>query len=670
MSAREPTPGARDPWSPRPLDAPRAVPLDPGADLTVLDDGKILAAPDDPADWPAWRDALARWRDEARARLSHDGRAYDDPAFAWTQRCFSIALAWLWDESLYDHEQGRFTPDAFAARGIREHGGYDGVVLWHAYPVIGLDERNQFDWYRDVPGLGALVADLQARGLRVFLDYNPWDTGTRREPVDDAAAVAALVRELGADGVFLDTLRHALPGLREAVDAARPGAAFEGESTLPLARIADHHLSWAQWFADSATPGVLRARWFERRHMLHHTRRWNREHAAELRSAWLNGAGMLVWEVVFGVWVGWNAFDRSLLRTMLAVQRRYASLLTDGTWTPLAARSLDGPWPSVVGSRFAHEGIALYALANRTPLDAVQLPLALADLPAGARLVDLVAGTELPGARLSVPAGGIGAVLALAPAAEDPGLDAFLATRRAAGGLVLDRGFPERATTRISPPGAVATGVPAALVAVEPRPLVARFRRRETGTYDEPPYIEEWKPLPPRLHDLLEVERPAPPAPFAVAPLEVSNGEFAQFLAATGYRPAIAHRFVAHWRDGAPVPGTEEEPVTHVELADARAYATWRGLRVATEDEWQLAGEAGVLERRVPLVWNLTESEHRDGRTRFLILKGGSAYAAEGSDWYLEGGEREPAYSVKLVLPGAGLARSPQVGFRCAVTLA
>ena len=34
-----------------------------------LDNAKIIAAPDDPADWPAWRDALARWRDEARARL-------------------------------------------------------------------------------------------------------------------------------------------------------------------------------------------------------------------------------------------------------------------------------------------------------------------------------------------------------------------------------------------------------------------------------------------------------------------------------------------------------------------------------------------------------------------------------------------------------------------------
>ena len=58
-------------------------------------------------------------------------------------------------------------------------------MLWHAYPVIGIDERNQFDFYRDVPGIRELVADLQARGVRVFVDYNPWDVGTRREPVAD-----------------------------------------------------------------------------------------------------------------------------------------------------------------------------------------------------------------------------------------------------------------------------------------------------------------------------------------------------------------------------------------------------------------------------------------------------------------------------------------------------
>ena len=335
-----------NPLVPRPIDLPTPIDGD-------LDRAKIIAAPDDPDEWPAWRDALVRWRDAARA--GYDGGAYE--RLEWTQSCFAVALVWLWDELLYDHARERFTPERFVEEAEREFGGFDGVVLWHAYPVIGIDERNQFDWYRDVPGLHELVADLHERGLRVFVDYNPWDVGTRREPVDDAEAVAAVVRELGADGVFLDTMKEAMPELR----AALPDAAFEGESTLPLERIVDHHLSWAQWFADSPVPGVIRARWFEQRHMLHHTRRWNRSHAEELRSAWLNGVGMLVWESVFGAWVGWNERDKAMLRGMLEVQRRYARLLTHGEWTPLAAASDD---LAVVGSRWRDGDEELLALAN------------------------------------------------------------------------------------------------------------------------------------------------------------------------------------------------------------------------------------------------------------------------------------------------------------------
>ena len=53
-------------------------------------------------------------------------------------------------------------------------------------------------------------------------------------------------------------------------------------------------------------------------------------------------------------------------------------------------------------------------------------------------------------------------------------------------------------------------------------------------------------------------------------------------------------------------------------------------------------------------MWNLTESEHRDGRTRFCILKGGARHVAEGSDWYFDGGLRGPEFSAKYLVPGLG----------------
>ena len=99
---------------------------------------------------------------------------------------------WLWDERLFDHERGEFTPDRLLADAER-FGGFDAIVLWHAYPIIGLDDRNQFDYYRDVTGLAELVAEFQGRGVRVLVDYNPWDVGTRRDPSSDADALAELV---------------------------------------------------------------------------------------------------------------------------------------------------------------------------------------------------------------------------------------------------------------------------------------------------------------------------------------------------------------------------------------------------------------------------------------------------------------------------------------------
>jgi Sulfatase-modifying factor enzyme 1 len=585
-----------DPLVPRPIDLPTHVP--PSGPLDVLDAAKIIAAPDDPADWPRWRSALQRWREEARARVSYDGAAYDNPALAWTQACFSVGLIWLWDELLYDHDAMGFTPDRLLDDADRRFGGFDGVVLWHAYPVLGIDERNQFDFYRDVPGIRELVSHLRRRGVRVFVDYNPWDVGTRREPVDDAAAVAALVRELGVDGVFLDTMKEAMPELRSAL----PNTAFEGESTLSLDRIRDHHLSWAQWFADSSVPGVVRARWFEQRHMLHHTRRWNRDHSQELRSAWLNGVGVLVWENVFGSLVGWNERDRATLKAMLSEQRRHAPLLTHGEWTPLAAHSNDA---RVVGSHWLLDGDELWALANRTD----------APFKGDVRL----SGRRV---RLTLPAHGLAAV------SRD-------------GVRLFETGsaeFSPRPTRRIAMPRAQAAAVPDGMAEGPPsRPLVARFRRRETGTYTEVPYVEEWKPLPPRLHDIVEVQRPGPDGPFAI-----------------GIREIV---------------GDDDAPLTGVTLAEARAYAASNAARLPTEDEWQLAAEAGLLERVEPLVWNWTESEHTDGRTRFAILKGGSSFRAEGSEWYVDGGPQEPSFSLKLLLVGGGLARSPMIGFRLAVDL-
>jgi sulfatase-modifying factor enzyme 1 len=594
-----------DPLVPRPLDRPTAVPLDPDADLAVLDGAKIFAAPDDPADWPRWRTQLIRWREEARGRLAYDDALYRREDLAWTRSAFVVAQIWLWDELLYDYSTGAFTPERLLADAEERFGGFDGIVLWHAYPVIGIDSRNQWDYYREVPGLRALVDALHAAGVRVFVDYNPWDTGTRRGG-SDAEELSAVVRDLDADGVFLDTLKEGGAGLLSRLEAVRPGVAVEGESTLPLARLADHPLSWAQWFADSAVPGVVRAKWYEPRHQLHHVRRWHRDHRAELQSAWLNGIGVMVWEVVFSAWVGWNAADAGWLRRMAAVQRAHADLLSTGTWTPLVDLGAEAAAAGVHGSLFAAGDRALLALVNR-----------------GAKPF----AVSWRGAEVTVPGRGLGGLVAngnsVLPAWADelePASTAFPHRRARRCALSLSKGGPSTGSGRM---------IEHVVVPAGEHVLTVRYRARETGMYEGAPFVDEWKPLPPRLHDLRTLER----------------------VVTLDHPVAVA---------------TVEENVTGLDLAEARAYAAARGARLPTEDEWQLAAAMPGFGRRRPLVWNLTESEHSDGRSRFCFLRGGADGGAVGSPWYFDSGEQPPEFSAKYLIPGGGLARSTSIGFRLA----
>ena len=59
----------------------------------------------------------------------------------------------------------------------------------------------------------------------------------------------------------------------------------------------------------------------------------------------------------------------------------------------------------------------------------------------------------------------------------------------------------------------------------------------------------------------------------------VTNGQYAAFVAATGYQPR-------HWK---PTPGSRDLAAVNLSWEDARLYAEWAGKRLPTEAEWEKA---------------------------------------------------------------------------------
>jgi hypothetical protein len=636
----------------------------------------LIQAPTDKSLWPQWRQFLTEWRQQTRKDMDYNDAQYRRSDFAWTPSIYTVAFVMLCDDAFYDNQKGSFTVDSFLEHGKKEFGGYDAVVYWHAYPRIGFDDRNQFDFYRDMPGgldgVRKLSDQLHARGVKVFIDYNPWDTGTRRENKSDIDALVDIVTAINADGIFLDTMDKGAAEFRAKLDNTGRAVILESEGALPLKNLYDHHMSWAQWFEDSQAPGVLRNKWFERRHVLHLIRRWDLDHSSELQTAWMNGTGIMIWENVFGSWNEWNPRDRSILRSMLPIQRRYIGLFTGEEWTPL----VETLQPDIYASLWESKGLRLWTLVNRSRKTVDGTLLAVNHLE-DTDYFDLVHGCKIKPhidkdkalIACSIPPRGIGAILSADPAVLGNDFSAFLKKQ-----AKLQNRYDS--STQSPRPKAVAAQaqpskkwqpnkLPAGMTVLDSwsGDINITFRNRECGTYE---YATLENMRYPQLHQPLTFTRNVTLKKFAIDTEPVTNIQYAEFLKATGYRPKHLENFLKLWEDGRPPKGSENEPVVYVDMSDAAEYAKWAGKRLPAEDEWQYACQNGRLRWGEKRVWNWTQNLYNDGHTRFCILKGGSWYEAKGSEWYADGGPQQCSFSAKFLLMWPGLDRCDTIGFRCA----
>jgi len=662
-------------------------------------------------DHDAWLADIQHWRSERLIRIGYDGSRYDLPELKWTQSSFLQPQMMVQDRYFYDPVAHRYTVGRYLDDLEKRYGGIDAVLIWPTYPNMGIDNRNQHDLIRSMPGgvvgVRQMIADFHKRGVRVLFPMMMWDQGTRDPGEPWPQAIAELMAEVGADGINGDTQDGVPLAFSAATDKVGHALAFEPEEDPSDEALAWNVMTWGQ-YNFPFVPMVDKYKWLEPRHMVNISDRWNRDKTNDLQFAFFNGVGWESWENIWGIWNGITPRDAEATRRVAIIERAVAPFLSSTGWEPLTPMLRYG----IFASRWPLHQQTVWTIVNRNEYDVEGQQL---ELPAeeGTRYFDLYHGTELKPERnpdgkvvlsFQVEAHGYGALLAskTAPAA---GIQALMSKMKEMTAkplasyshqwTALAQQIVPIATTK--PP----SGSPADMVKITAADFLFRVQGVEIEGFNDTGVDVQypWEDSPRRFHEHL-----MPVRSFWIDKYPVTNAQFKKFLDTTHYHPQDDLNFLRDWKDGTFPAGWDGKPVTWASLEDARAYAAWAGKRLPHEWEWQYAAQGsdgriypwgnewnasavpvpdkgptmrgpdnvdahpqgaspfGVMDL-VGNVWQWTE-EFTDDRTRAGILRGGEYYQPQGSIWYFPQTYKLSQHG-KFLLTAPSLDRSGGLGFRC-----
>jgi hypothetical protein len=266
----------------------------PGEETTVMD-GLIRPHAGD------WHAAFYSFKKYIRSKF--DFTYYMRPVQEKYRQRFVSHFTFVYGKDIYDTANNRFRIDEFLDEGNLNFGGYDYILLWHDYPRMGIDDRDQFDMYEDLPGglegLKQMVDRAHARGVQVFIPYKPWDIMKGRK--DRFLQEARIAGAIGSDGVFLDTMDESDLAFRVALDAVNPDNVFvsEGRPNLKAAQLVTG--SWNQsGDATNRMPNIDLFHYVLPEHNVHNINRSARKRDELVLNALFNGVGLIVWEDIFG----------------------------------------------------------------------------------------------------------------------------------------------------------------------------------------------------------------------------------------------------------------------------------------------------------------------------------------------------------------------------------
>jgi formylglycine-generating enzyme required for sulfatase activity len=663
-----------------------------------------------PEDHDNWLADVTHWRIERRIRIGYSDSRYQLPALQWTQSSFMQPQMMVQDRFLYDPVTRRYTVDRYVDDTVKRYGGIDSVLVWPTYPNMGIDNRNQHDMVRSMPGGAAgvrqMVADFHRRGVHVLFPMMMWDQGTRDPGESWPDAIATLMAEIGADGINGDTQDGVPRPFAEAAERIGHPLAFEPEGGPHDEAVSYDVLTWGQYKFPFA-PRVDRYKWLETRHMVNISDRWNRDKTDDLQFAFFNGIGWESWENIWGIWNGITPRDGEATRRVATIERGIAPFLVSKDWEPFFPMLRFG----VFASRWPLGEETLWTIVNRNEYNIAGPEMEL-PFEEGMHYFDLYHGVELaPEGRgdkavltFSLGAKDYGAVLATRlPLTENR--SSLMATMKTMTATPLSS-LSDKRTILLQQMVEIAatkpvSGTPEGMVEIPEADFLFKVQGIEIEGFDDIGVDVQypWEDSPRRYHEhVVHVK------PFWMDKYPVTNAEFKKFLDATHYQPKDDLNFLRDWRNGAYPQGWGDRPVTWVSLEDARVYAAWAGKRLPREWEWQYAAEGtdgrlypwgnqwdgsavpapdkgrtmrgpdavsahpkgaspfGVMDL-VGNVWQWTD-EFLDEHTRAGILRGGSNYRPQGSIWYFPQAYKLTEHG-KLLMMSPSMDRSGALGFRC-----
>ncbi|MGC8746241.1 MAG: formylglycine-generating enzyme family protein [Candidatus Saccharicenans sp.] len=578
-----------------------------------------------------------------------DNALYAREDLHWVRKAYLMWLAFAWDHDYYDWSQQKYTFYQSLFRWDKLVGGIDIFTLWPTWPRLGLDERNQFDLYRDLPGgLGELkrqVDFVHQQGKKYFISYNPWDEGTRSE--GRIQALEGLLRELQADGVVLDTWGRSTPEFQALADRVKPGIIMYPEGmAIP-----------------KDMPGVVVGRVHDALYLppLLNLNKFIKPELAifrviqpgegrfrrEASVAFFNGYGTEINTMRPGRPDSLEEDLRYLGKT-LKILRENHSVFASPDWIPLYPTLMNGIWANC----WPGENKIIFTVFSLKP-EGYSGPLIPVVERPGWHYISLWRHEEITPEKIksnsflpveieafnqsyvNTRLEGQIECLAIFPEiiqavrAGDK-ITIKLTQKPKDGRLVLIAGNPTYEAESINLPAADSEFSLYEKFGARGDKIVIQLFSADNQILDErvihlPPglprlvsrasYTELAAKAPEGMVEIPAGEYifstssdPADPNPiipypegnkpiklkmkrFFIDRYPVTNAQFAEFLKKSGYQPKDRTNFLKHWLNGRPPAGLEDHPVVWVSLSDAEAYARWAGKRLPTEAEWQYAAQ-------------------------------------------------------------------------------